>query len=121
MDSKRLTRVTTLLAAAAAGLGAACDGNTEPQPIVAAAIEVAFVPRDTIAISQTTFATARVLDREGQEIDATVTWTSSNSGVAKVHENGGVVGIVVGEAYIRASFQNVRDSAKVVVVGLAAR
>lgn len=99
---------------------AACRDTTGTDEPVAAAIDVRLTS-DTVPIGSTTFAIARVVDREGDELDVAIKFRSSDTTIARVYpENGAVVGMSGGDAWVVASFEQFRDSVQVTVVGVAA-
>ena len=61
-------------------------------------------PKQWAPVGDTVTFTAKVLDSEGKEIsDASVTWSSSNTGVATVNTNGVVTAVAEGTATITAT------------------
>ena len=61
-------------------------------------------PKEWAPVGDTVTFTAEVLDGEGKEIsDASITWSSSNTGVATVNTNGVVTAVAEGTATITAT------------------
>jgi uncharacterized protein YjdB len=69
----------------------------------------------SVAAGDTTRLTATVHDTDGNEMTATVTWSSSSAAVATVNTSGLVTGVAAGTAFIRAVVGDVSDSAAVTV------
>jgi uncharacterized protein YjdB len=69
----------------------------------------------TLQVDETATLTATVLDQNGDEMDAAVTWTSTDEDVATVDASGLVTAEAVGDADIRASVGDLEDSAEVTV------
>src|SRR5437660_1443903 len=71
----------------------------------------------SIAVGDTTRATATLLDYQNRPIARTVTWSSSNTAVATVDTTGLVTGVAAGTAVITASRGTKSGSATLTVTG----
>jgi plastocyanin len=96
---------------------AACKGgdSTSPGTLVLSAVRL-FAPKGTIMVGETVQLTASPKDQNGDPYNATVTWTSSSSGVATVSATGLVTGLAVGAATITAASGSVSSTPLVVNV-----
>jgi uncharacterized protein YjdB len=96
----------------------ACDSgsSTEPDPQVAAEVELEHQELTVTAVGATVELTVVVLDVDGVEIpNATVTWNSSDEGVAAVSGDGLVTTVGVGEAEVTATSGDASASTLVIV------
>ena len=72
----------------------------------------------TIAVGDTTRASAAVFDRRGRPLSRSITWSSSNTAIATVDTSGLVTGIAQGQAAITASHNSHSGSATVTVTNI---
>jgi len=109
------------LAAGAAGLAAvACgDPGTEPDPPPESSVaSVSVTPaEDSIAAGETTQFSASAEDADGSGISTDFSWSSTNTSVATVDDQGVATGQGDGMAEIVASASGVADSAELTVAG----
>ena len=92
------------------------DGPTEPPAQVPSIINLSSYEFALTTVGQTVRITATVLDQESRIIPgASVTWSSSNSRVARVDAGGTVTAASNGSAQITASFDQARATATVSV------
>ena len=110
-------RVRTTLALVAVLAGCSSGDSTSPggsTPVLTSVQIVA--PAGTITVGATLQLTANPKDQNGNAISATVTWSSSSSGVATVTATGLVTGFAVGVATISAKAGSVNATPLVVNV-----
>lgn len=96
------------------------DGGTptEPEPSVAS---VSVTPQEeTIALGQTAEFSASAEDSDGNSVSADFTWSSTNTSVASVDDQGVATGEADGMAEIVAEAEGVADSAAVTVTSESA-
>ena len=106
-----------------AALGCAGEGEVvmpPPPPPGVGGIELSYTEA-ALPVGGAVQLTGRVVDENGNPVaGATVTWSSSNSGVASVDANGNVAAVAVGSATITATSGAVSEDAVVDVVASAA-
>ena len=109
-------RVLRATLAACLTVLAACGGGTEPPPPVASV--VVSPPSSSITVGQTAQLTATTLDAQGGNLtNRTVTWTSTNTGVASVSSSGLVTAVSIGgPVTIIATSEGQDGSATVTVI-----
>lgn len=126
---RRLEPWTGALAATVLIFNAACGGG-DPQPTptdpvdppVATTVNVSPATAQLASIGATVQLTATVLDQRGQPMaGVSVTWGSSNAGVASVAANGTVTAVANGNASITATSGSASGSANVTVEQVAVR
>lgn len=95
------------------------DGTpTEPEPSVAS---VSVTPQEeTIALGQTAEFSASAEDSDGNSVSADFTWSSTNTSVATVDDQGAATGEADGMAEIVAEAEGVADSASLTVTSESA-
>lgn len=104
-------------------LAAACDSSptTRPPPVVneveLEAIVVApssgmIVKGSTLALS----ATGRYTDGKTEDFTTRVTWSSNPTGVVRVDPDGSALGVELGTAEVRATFEELSGTAAITVV-----
>lgn len=126
---RRLEPWTGALAATVLILNAACgDGGSEPTPTdpvdppVATTVNVSPPNAQLASIGATVQLTATVLDQRGQPMaGVSVTWGSSDAGVASVAANGTVTAVANGNASITATSGSASGTANVTVDQVAVR
>lgn len=115
-----MASITTLSLIALSSCGK--DGPTEPPAQVPATINLSSYEVSLTAAGQMIQITATVLDQENSAIPgATVTWSSSNTNVARIDAGGTVTAASNGSAQITASFGQARATATVSVQQKPAR
>jgi len=92
------------------------DDLTADASRVVATVQVQLAS-SSISVGQTTQATATLQDRRGNQIQRSVSWSSSNTSVATVSGSGLVTGVAAGSSDIRATSQGKVGSATVTVTG----
>lgn len=113
MESTSTVRRFALVAlavGAGALLAVSCgDGATEPDPSVAS---VSVSPSDdSVVVGETTGFSASARDANGGSVSADFTWSSTNTSVATVDDQGAATGQQAGSAMIVARADGVADSA----------
>jgi uncharacterized protein YjdB len=107
------------VAPGSATITATSEGKRDKATItVVAPVGAVVVSPDSISvvIGKTSTLTATVKDANGNTLNGrSVTWKSSNTGVATVDENGVVTGVAAGTASVTATSEGKSGSAKVVV------
>ena len=98
-------------------VGAACEGGTDPDPLVTTSVQVSSNPTQ-IAVNETAQATAIVRDQNGDPLSGrTITWTSLNPTIATVNPSTGLIrGVAPGNATIQGTADGITGSATVTVV-----
>jgi sugar lactone lactonase YvrE len=107
-------RFWTVLFSNLLGLWFVCCGGSSPDSDIA---RITLEP-DTlsIAVSQSATLTATAFDQENRQLpDVSLVWSSSNTAVVVVNEEGTVTGIAEGSAVIAASSQGVTGTANIEV------
>lgn len=94
------------------GFMGAC-GGTEPR--IPTTISLSAVVLSFSALGQTQQLLPSVTDQDGQALNGTVTWTSSNNGVASVSASGLVTAVGAGTAVVTATSGSVAATAGVTV------
>lgn len=69
----------------------------------------------SLAVGETRVVSARLRDADGDNFSGSISWTSTNGGVASVSSNGLVRAIAPGSEYIVANHEQLRDSVQVTV------
>jgi hypothetical protein len=92
----------------------ACGGGTEPS--VPANVALNSTSLSFTAIGETQQLLATVTDRSGNRLDATITWSSSNPGIASVTSTGLVTSQASGSTQVTATAGSVSATAQVAVV-----
>jgi uncharacterized protein YjdB len=117
LGSGPTTNLGVLLLAAATLLVGCDESVTEPAPPVAASVEVSPSPVELTEIGATAQLTATVRAADGEAMPtASVTWSSSNTAVATVGQNGTVEAAGEGSTTITAQSGDQTGSAQVTVV-----
>jgi uncharacterized protein YjdB len=113
VPGRRALRATL---AACLTVAAACSGSTEPPPPVASVL--VSPPSSSITVGQTVQLTATTRDAQGGNLtNRTVTWSSTNNGVATVSATGLVTAVTIGgPVTIVASSEGQDGSATVTVI-----
>jgi len=94
--------------------GLSTDDLSAPASRVVASVQVQLAS-SSISVGQTTQATATLQDRSGRTVQRSVTWTSSNTGIATVSDAGLVTGVAAGTSQITATSQGKVGSATITV------
>ncbi len=108
-------RFRTLPLAILVGIIGACSDSAEPPAPVATTITLNRTTVSFDALGATEQLGATVKDQNGATMSASVTWTSSNSGVATVSASGLVTSVANGTAQITAASGSLSASAGVTV------
>jgi uncharacterized protein YjdB len=112
--------LVTAVAAGAATVTVACEGQSNAVAITVTMVPVASVavspPSANLTVGQTTQLTATPKDANGNPLSGrTVTWSTSNAAVAAVSGTGLVTGAVAGTATITASSEGRNGTAAITV------
>lgn len=124
-SSARRTALVALAISAGALLAVSCGGDdgddgtpTEPDPSVAS---VSVTPQeDSIAVGSTAEFSASAEDADGNSVSADFAWSSTNTSVATVDDQGVATGEGDGMAEIVAEAEGVADSAELTVTSESA-
>lgn len=103
---------------------AACDGGggiADPPPSADVASVVVTAPSISVEVGKTVQLTATVKDASGNLLSGrTVTWSSSNTGVATVSAAGAVTGVSAGSVTLTAECEGKKGTAAVTVAATSA-
>ena len=120
-SSIRRFALTALLVGAGGLLALSCggDGPTPPEPPPDESVaSVSVSPgEDSIAPGETADFSASAQDADGGSVNADFSWSSTNTSVATVDDQGTATGEAAGSAEIVASAEGVADSAELTVAG----
>jgi len=114
------TGLVTAVAAGSATITATVDGvkgsvGVTVTNVVIASVSVS-INSSSVAVGQTTQATATALDASGKPVTGrTVTWSSSNNSIASVSSTGVVTGVAGGSASISATVDGKTGQANITV------
>lgn len=117
-STMRRFALVTLAAAAVALAAVSCgDSATDPEPPPESSVaSVSVSPaEDSIAAGETTQFSASAEDADGTSVSADFSWSSTNSSVATVDDQGVATAQAAGAAEIVASAGSVADSAELTV------
>ncbi len=112
--------VVAMAAGAACGIVAlgGCGGDGEPaapEPPRAAALDVSPALATLSSLGDTATFTAAITDQYGAAFSGSVTWSSSDPGVASIGSRGSVTAVRNGTAIVTATHQGLTATASVVV------
>ena len=98
-------------------VGAACDGGTDPDPLVTSEVLVTSTPTQ-IAVNETAQASAIVKDQNGDPLSGkTISWSSLNPTIATVTPTTGLIrGVAPGNATIQGTVDGITGSATITVI-----